>query len=1235
MTPHRRSFLVALLLIFALCFGFGTQNLLAQGTDLGTIRGTVTDVSGAVVAQAEVEIIDLATHTSRHYKTNSRGDYEASALQSGRYQVKVTAPGFGANVINGIVLAGTTSTSANAVLRASADSTVQVSSEAGTINTEDQTISETLSPKAVVELPRDSRDIYQFLYINPNITQGAQPGSFKFIGGQSYGASFSVDGQRANGGIFGQQTQSQPSLESVGELNVLSNAFSAEYAGVANIRVNTKRGGDQYHGSLFYNNSNSALSAWTLADKANLAAFAPTPFQSSYSKSRFNITDAGASFGGPIPRLKKTWFFLAYERNWSVNPSLISNQTGVPHPSLWGGDFSLVSDSAKPAVPANVTLSASEIANNTVGGLGKKFIKIPQRLLNPATTKLISLYYPQIGLSAPINALNGRIPNYSTSVKGTNGQNMGDLRIDHDFNESNRLYGVYHGSSQSTASAPVSAPYTGLGLLHNDRLNSTVSLSFTHVFSPRLVNEARGGFNRQNFYTHSNTTLQSFLESIGFSSADVAAYGSVVGSQQLGLHGNPSISFGSSGFTKIGSGGRSSDRSLNQNLITFGDTLTWSIGRHNVKVGADFVRNQAVDGFAASRGSPLGSLAYSGSGTTPFANFLLGQAPTTATYVALPRPAMDVYNWENGYYVQDDFRVTSRLTLNLGMRYDTLGPYTDKNDLLANFDPNYSNPATGQKGRFIIPSAKAIPYLSAGLLAVGVVTASESGLGVGRGLVRPDRSDFGPRVGGAYRLTSKNVIRGGFGLYYPTSSAHIYRDPIATNPFSQAVTKRNGAGAPSLGSWPISSGGTTGNAPITGGVISGFGNTPSANYVPVDLKNPRVYQWNATFEQELGHQSSIRLSYIGARQTGQIVGVDLDMIPPSDQPFGTSTGDGVTPCDPVNNGDCNYSDADNARIKFPLLGDFVTGFRNFGHSFTSSFQAQAEHHSNTLTLSVAYTLLNQKSSGLDNGSDSLGGNAYNPFDPNSDFTMDSFTSRHRVVAYGIIDLPFGRGRRYAGSSSRLTDLAIGGWQASFNMFAKTGIGITPYWQCDDCDPITPGNVASGAISAVGGFDSSTFRPLRVGNERQSVAKGFQWNPAAFTVPTIGSDLFTNKAVVQRNTLIGPATYGVNLGAHKAFHLNERIAVQIGADVDNLFNHPMLSPDQNAAGGTFAQLGDFNLLVDQSAPAPGKQPKLLPISTDPNSGNLNINPNFGRLNQSFSQEGVSGNRTIRLRGRITF
>ena len=108
-------------------------------------------------------------------------------------------------------------------------------------------------------------------------------------------------------------------------------------------------------------------------------------------------------------------------------------------------------------------------------------------------------------------------------------------------------------------------------------------------------------------------------------------------------------------------------------------------------------------------------------------------------------------------------------------------------------------------------------------------------------------------------------------------------------------------------------------------------------------------------------------------------------------------------------------------------------------------------------------------------------------------------------------------------------------------------------------------------------------------------------------------------------------FGVNFGAHKTFHIRDRISIQVGADIDNLFNHPLLSPDQNAAGGSFAQLGDFNLLVDQSAPAPGKQPKLLPIAPE----DVNINQSFGRLNNSYSQEGVGGNRTIRLRGRITF
>src|SRR6266699_2663498 len=165
---------------------------------------------------------------------------------------------------------------------ATATETVDVTAEAPLVNMDNQTISDTITNQAVVELPRDSRDPYAFLYLNPNITQADADGTFKFLGAQSYGANFSLDGQRSNGGIFGQPTNSQPSLEAVGEINILTSDFSAEYAGIANVRVNTKRGGSTYHGSAFYNNKNSALAAWTLDDLNAKAQFVPNAIQSTY-----------------------------------------------------------------------------------------------------------------------------------------------------------------------------------------------------------------------------------------------------------------------------------------------------------------------------------------------------------------------------------------------------------------------------------------------------------------------------------------------------------------------------------------------------------------------------------------------------------------------------------------------------------------------------------------------------------------------------------------------------------------------------------------------------------------------------------------------------------------------------------------------------------------------------------------------------------------------------------------
>jgi hypothetical protein len=1256
--------LMPFLASLAMCFATFTPNLFAQGSDLGTIRGNVTDSSGALIPNAQVLITDTGNLRVYTYKTDARGSYLASALVPGHYKATITAPGFNTSVVEGIVLSGSDVVQSNAILHPSATESVQVTAEGGQINTENSTISETLSPAAVIDLPRDSRDIYQFLYINPNVTQGAEPGTFKFVGTQSYGASYSVDGQRSSGGIFGSYTQSQPSLESVGEVNVLTNAFSAEYAGVANVRINTKSGGSQNHGSVFYNNLNSALATWTMSDKQNQAAFVPDPpFENTYPRSRFNDTSTGASWGGPVPKLKNTFFFMAYEFQSSISPSLLSdlssgNGNGVLGPQEQSGNFSQMNTGNLPLVPANLIGIIPAADTVTAADGTQRILQIPSNLINPITAKLVSLYFPHLGASVPVDPTTGTIPNYSTSVQGTNTQHMGDLRIDHNFNESNRIYGVYHGSAQNNASSPVAGAYSGLGLLQNVRMNSTVSLSYTHVFSPFIVNEARGGYNTQNYYTKANTTVTSFLQSIGFSSADIASYGSIVGAPQMLLHGNPVISWGG-GIESFTDGGRSADRNQNQGLDTFGDTLTWSLGTHTIKVGADFVRNQAIDGFAASRGAPVGDLAYTG-GLSGYAQFLLGMAPHTVSYNQAPRPAMNTQNWENGYYVQDDWRVNSRLTLNLGMRYDLYTPYTEKNNILANFDPNFVDSSTGRRGRFIIPSTNALNYLPSTVTDasspgyIGYALAADSGLGVGRGLVKPDKQDLGPRIGAAYRIGDKSVVRGGIGIYYPTSSAHIIRDPLATNPFSARVTEKS-IGANQISSWPVG-GETTGIAPITGGIAPPFTGYPSANYVPTDIKNPRLFEWNATFERQLPKNTTVRASYIGGEQQGQIVGVDINEIAPNNIGFDTTQGDnGVTPatpylaCDPFVAEDCNQSIADTARYFVPTLGDYVIGFGNRGRSVTNSFQAQAQSQGHGFMYSLGYTLLSQNSDGLDVGNDSLAGDTYNPFTPRVDYGRDSYVSKHRVVAYAMYELPFGKGKQFAANASRLTDALIGGWQATTNLFAKTGTGYTPNWECNDCDPIMPGNVASGAVDAVGDFDTPSLRPRLIADPYKGHPKGFQFNPAAFTVPASDATLYSDPNAVKRNFLTGPGTYGINLGIHKNIRVNDRIAVKLGADIDNVLNHPLLAPDQSNGGGgsPFSSVGSFNVQVNQpdGTPQPvGVQPGISPIDPNPNDPAYanspvgqptQLNSNFGQLNQSFSQEGVNANRQIRLLARITF
>jgi hypothetical protein len=492
-----------------------------------------------------------------------------------------------------------------------------------------------------------------------------------------------------------------------------------------------------------------------------------------------------------------------------------------------------------------------------------------------------------------------------------------------------------------------------------------------------------------------------------------------------------------------------------------------------------------------------------------------------------------------------------------------------------------------------------------------------SDIGLPRSLVHTDYGKLAPRLGVAWRITEKTVVRGGYGFFFPTSAAQGMRDAMATNPFNQTRTTTASAAAP-LSPWPDAN--SHGFSPLTGGAVNRLGGTPAFNTVPVDLKEARIEQFSATVEREIGWKTTFRASYLGTRMHNLITGRDLNMLAPNNTPFGTSTGDGVTACEP-SNFDCDYSDADLARQPFPGLGDYMASYGNFGHGRSDALQLESQRRfSSGFEFNATYMLIQQKATAVDSANATLGGTAYNQFKPENDYSIDSFVPRHRFIAYSIYQLPIGHGRKYGSKMSKWVDAIAGSWQTSWQWFIKSGTGFTPYWVCDDCGPATPGNLGSAFTDAVGDFNSNSYRPFVVGNPTKKSGNRI-WDPAAFTVPSVGADVLDNPTVARRNTLFGPGTWGANLGVHKVFRFGEKVKADLGADFNNLFNHPLFSPDQG--GESISQLGNFSIHVDPATR------RILPIT------DITPNPDFGRLLTSYSQEGVDSRRTVRLKLRITF
>lgn len=1042
----------------------------AQST-LGTIRGTVTDPQKQVVSGAAVLVTDQDTGVPRVADSNSVGDYEVPNLRAGNYRVEINAPNLKPYRVENIVLrAGETLRVDASLALAGATEDVTVTAAPGPIQLESQAVTGGVTAKQLDNLPRSSRDFQDFLYLSPNIVGDVAGNGFQFLGGRTYGASFIQDGQRSTGGIFGNIGNAAPGLDSIAEVQVLSNSYSAEYGGLAGVVVTTRRGTGRFHGTGFYDYNGNELNARTFAQTvAKLERDNPLL---DTSRNRW-----GATLGGPIIK-NRTFFFGAYDGSKSKS-SAFSSLATVPTEAMRNGNFSAASFIVRDPV------TGQPFPNNT----------IPADRIHPSSKEVMNFFYPLPNMTPLANGF-GR---YQTAIVPEIKRQRYDARVDHEFSASSSVFARYSWQDRDPLDQLENAFYPALGFQHRDIQGRTLAGSWTQILTPTFLNEFRAGFNKDRSNRRSQFNAGELADQFGL---EIPADGR----DRLGY---PAFSF-------AGTNPPSIIRDLRQNVlrdietrsISFGDTATLLVGRHSMKVGALYTHNYILDGFSAGANEGSGQFQFNGSFSgNGFSDFLLGLPFRSNAQINTRggRP-LEATASEFAAFVQDDWKVNRNLTLFLGLRYELLGNFAEKNDLLINFDP--------ASGSLVVPNDSIKAFLAPDAQrTVPVLTADQFDLP--RTLVNTDKNNFSPRVGFAYRLgeNSKTVIRGGTGLFYPTQAAQGIRDALSRSPFRYSVTRNN----------PVYT-----QAFSTGTLVTtpGFG----VNAVDFDLESAEVLQYNITLERELTNTIGLRATYMGSRFSKLLVNRDINTVPPSTNPF--------DPNDP----------AQLFRLPYPNLGTSLNRVENAGSGTFNAMQLEMRRpYSNGLQFEAAYTLAYSDSNAPDLGNSSLGVIQYNPYDIEADRGPDPNITRHRFVMNGAWELPFGRERRFGSSMPVWADAVAGGWTVTAIFQARSGQFLTPYFSYPN-DPIFPANTGK-AYDTVNGF-TQAWKPDVVGDPKGARTPNSWFNLDAFKLPAPGTVGNAKRGIIE-----GPGMWIVNLGLYKNVVRTDGYRVEFRATLDNAFNHP--------------------------------------------------------------------------------
>jgi hypothetical protein len=1262
----------ALLLVLGFCCVFSGRTALCQ-VDQGAINGVVKDASGAVIPHAPVTLTNTDTNFVLRGESDGRGEYVFSPIKIGNYTVSASAPGFETTTQENVRVNIQDRLRIDVTLKpGGVKETVTVTSAPPPLQTESSSVGQSMNTDAINATPLNGRN---WVYI-AQLAAGVDP---SFANGTARGGGtgdFSANGQRTTQNNFildgvdnnvnvddfqnGASYNVRPPPDALQEFNISTSNYSAEFGHSAGAVLNAsiKSGTNKVHGDVWEYARNTVFDAkdW---DATSIPAYHENQFGATlglplWKNKIFYFGDAEANriaFAQPSPGLTVP---TASMRNGDFseffNPALTGKsvpvgvfapntagelpltQTGSAFPNPNGNTPGLYpttttcSPSGTTPFPVvcpalsttNVLTPGSPIAN---GGAGAG------QMSSVASEILAAYPKPNAGgwTAANYNTPGAGLlyNNYSPNLPVHDDTWQWDQRVDWNISAKDQTFARYSYTHDQVAYTPPLGPIidggNDVGSFHgatNFNLAENFMASETHLFNPNLVNEFRFGYNWGDYqFLQSNPNVPASTLIPGMSGVPFAGYPEPNGGlPYIPIRGNVTIS---------AAGARRDVPSVErQNIYQILDNVTKTLGRHSLKFGIQF---ESIRTSFSQAQYPRGRYSYSGGFSSEYGiGNTGGGVPDlfndNMSNVGLS-PGWDTsyYRWYRSAYAQDDFRISPRLTLNLGVRYDYILPVSSKTGEVANFVISQVGlTAEGAGTNAGSAAGTGVYQLSSKVQSQGLLPSNFTTLLAGQNistayvgsnnlsLVNSQKDNFAPRIGFSYRVDSKTVARAGYGIFYGAIEAPGGAELTVNYPFSYTSVLYNAylgsgaclpsaqSGATNLNSQcpstaiPNTANGSelpyaatleTGmSSYLSNGGIANYAGEPGINMSDVNPKTPYTESYNLTFERELSKDMIATIGYVGNTAKHTYAGTN---------PIGSALA--------VTNNENYYNTS-----PFPGVSQGTGDEQYIGESMYNGLQAKLEKRfSGGLNYLATYTWSHAEDDASNPGIGGGPGYRNTTLIPlKYEFTNANYDARHRITVNGMYDLPFGVGRKFMRAGGPM-DYLVGGWSTSLTWAAQTGNPIT----------IGPGGnfvAANGAsqINAIrlgdpykGGGVVPASNP-DTGTCPTAVKNRTNWyNPCAFGDPVSGLDpslvwnvpgtpdsylTGTANAIKyfggKSNQIYGPGYERVNMSAFKNFRTRHEEYLQFRADAFNLFNHPSWnSPSDtslNPTGGQITSVQNF-------------------------------------------------------------